>query len=367
MPGLELVMQASELTKLQDWLGTSHASQEQAPEPWHLPAGDKHEAGIRRTFLGGDSSVSQEICQEDKYEPSAMELAWVDNVDWVGTNESAFSWMYNQCAFDKSHPKYNDCVNLMEHCKHMPAEQANAWIQQNVDGKYSSEIFSKICRKGEVAHFIEPLAGLLRDPRFYCPERGVTDLFSVDWIVLPTNKVLPKTNVKARFYDAGGSRFNDGMPFFLETYRGKGITFDEVYVWEYTKQGTESYWEGTDPKLRAFWEPRVTFYDGVGVTAEKDSRNNPVSRIFSQCKPEDYCVFKLDIDNGSIENPLAQQLLQMPEDTRSKLDEFFFEHHVTGVMQSYWSNTVDFHQTFADSRKMFMDLRKLGVRAHSWV
>jgi hypothetical protein len=47
-------------------------------------------------------------------------------------------------------------------------------------------------------------------------------------------------------------------------------------------------------------------------------------------KPEDYVVFKLDIDNSKIEAMFVEQLLASPE-LLALVDDFFFEHHVNVV------------------------------------
>jgi hypothetical protein len=46
--------------------------------------------------------------------------------------------------------------------------------------------------------------------------------------------------------------------------------------------------------------------------------------------PEDYVVFKLDIDNSKIEAMFVEQLLASPE-LLALVDDFFFEHHVNVV------------------------------------
>lgn len=295
---------------------------------------------IHRQFLGADPIADENICLEDNYEPSRVEQDWHAHV-----------------------VQYTDD----SHCSHLPHASVNAWILQNKRGSFDPRLFSKLCRKGRLPQFIEPLAGILRDPRFACHpyDDDYHHLLSVDWLVFPGSRGLLSPGTKARFYDAGGSHFADALYFFLETYKGHGIIFDEVYVWEHLKQGTEEYWSRTPPEIRAFWEARVTFYNGIGVVAKENSPNNPVSRIYKDCKPEDFCVFKLDIDVESIESPLTQQLLQMQDETKAKLDEFFFEHHVQGPMAPWWGSGWD--GTFADSYNLFSRLRNMGVRAHSWV
>jgi len=85
----------------------------------------------------------------------------------------------------------------------------------------------------------------------------------------------------------------------------------------------------------------------------------------NECRPDDFCAFKLDIDTPWVEVPLVRQLLKSPA-IAQVLDEFFFEHHVHGLMQEQgWGENVN--GTFADSYEMFAHLRRMGVRAHSWI
>lgn len=287
-------------------------------------------------------ALALQTCAEDAYQPSDLEVQWAKNVaNWTGP----------------------------AHCSHIDLPTQEAWVVAarksqaeevlGLPGQFPEAIFSKICRAGQPPSFIEPLAGILRDPRFGCnPQVGV---FSKDWLAFPPGH---KTG-KRMFFDAGGSRFMEALDFFTKAYQATGTTFDAMFVWEAKPQGTESYWNGASNETRSFWEPRVTFYDGIPVTANQSSANNPVSRMFSECKPEDYCVFKLDIDTPSVELPLINQLIGNPQLTSTKVDEVFFEHHVEGVMQKYWGANVN--GTFATSYNLFGTLRQLGVRAHSWV
>jgi len=292
---------------------------------------------VNRNFVGAAPVASQQACADDTYQSSSLEGQWVSNaLQWTGD----------------------------DHCSHMKHSDAQKWITQNEHGSFDAQLFSTTCRQGKLPQFIEPLAGILRDPRFGCFQRNDISVFSVDWLVFADSQSL-NPGAQARFYDAGGSTFQEALKFFLQTYKDHGIIFDKVYVWEYHKQGTESYWSGTPSAIRRFWESKVEFYDGVGVVADKNSKDNPVSRIFNDCAAQDFCAFKLDIDTPAIEWPLVQQLVDMQSETKAKLDEFFFEHHVSGVMQKYWGAGVN--GTFADSYQLFSTLRHMGVRAHSWV
>jgi len=139
-------------------------------------------------------------------------------------------------------------------------------------------------------------------------------LFSIDWLVLADDKSVGLApDSKRYFFDAGGTRFMDAMHFFTSKYQERGIVFDHIYVWEAVHQTVEAYWAGTPPTTRAFWEPRLSFFNGVPVTADlADMTNNPVNRIHQLCGVKDFCAFKLDIDTPSVELQIVQQLLASP-------------------------------------------------------
>jgi len=251
-------------------------------------------------------------------------------------------------------------------CSHLAKKE---WVTENLAGiGMASPTFSRTCRKGEHPQVLEPLAGILRDPRFFCPLNSLSLLFSIDWLVLADDKsMIFAPDSKRYFFDAGGTHFMDAMNFFTSKYQERGIVFDHIYVWEAVYQSVEAYWDGTPQATQAFWEPRLSFFNGVPVSADlADKTNNPVNRIHQLCKVKDFCAFKLDIDTPSVELPIVKQLLAEPAATRVSLDEFFFEHHVHGLMQMQgWGWQVQ--GTFADSYQLFGQLRQLGVRAHSWI
>jgi len=252
-------------------------------------------------------------------------------------------------------------------CDNLHSTLGEGWAHQ-IAGETapSTNIFSKLCKKSQKPQILEPLVGLLRSPRFLCEGQG-NHLMDVDFLVLAdasSAKLSP--SAKRIFFDAGGSMFKDAMMWFTSTYAARGIDFDRIFVWEARHVSKEEYWHGIPKEVRAKWEPRLTYYSATYVSADPaDTANNVVERIKKECKPDDFCAFKLDIDTPSVELPLVQQLRDS-KDAQAKVDEFFFEHHITNdIMKQWWrSNT---NGTFQDSYEIFQDLRSKGVRAHSWV
>ena len=88
-------------------------------------------------------------------------------------------------------------------------------------------------------------------------------------------------------------------------------------------------------------------------------------------KVEDYVVFKLDIDAPFVEIALVRQIMDDPQ-LISLIDEFYFEHHVTGSPMQWhgWGNLTALGAPLGDiqdSYDIFTFLRETGMRAHSWV
>jgi len=249
---------------------------------------------------------------------------------------------------------------------------SSKWILQNHGLEDAdADIFSEICKKGHSPQYIEPLAGILRDPRFPSCKKNITMsetfelVYSIDWLVMADGQSTVPGG-KKRFFDAGCTHFSDALLFFVTQYEKRGIIFDEIYAWEAREQPYASFWTGIPPRVRQFWEPRLRFHNGVPVSGVLGAEHNPVEKIHRLCGPLDFCAFKLDIDTPEVELALVQQLLGNPQQTHASLSEFFFEHHVRGIMENYgWFHNVS--GDFPGSYKIFTELRKLGVRAHSWV
>jgi hypothetical protein len=148
----------------------------------------------------------------------------------------------------------------------------------------------------------------------------------------------------------------------LQTYETFGFHFDHIYGFEMNV---------VDPKV-VYGELLPTKYFtnyhwiNVGVSHEEGHKLNPLESIVKQFKEDDLIVLKLDIDTGSIEVPLARQLLEDKDGVYHKLiDQVYFEHHVhMKELAPFWGPTME--GTLKDTLDLFFGLRKKGIPAHYW-
>ena len=218
---------------------------------------------------------------------------------------------------------------------------------------------------------IEPLVSFLRHPLYFCPPAvSAVDFLDRSYLHLPLLSQLPDPLCKKWFFDAGATIYDTGtgasQSWFIDSYRNRGIEFDRIIGWEAVVTDPVTQWNSVpaDIKTRTSWF-------NIPATFAPDDADNPLFHIKQLTKPEDYVVFKLDIDNPVVEIELVQQIMGDPE-LLLLIDEFFFEHHVSGSPMQWccWgdlrNNQVKFG-TLPESYEIFTFFRKNGIRAHSWV
>lgn len=109
----------------------------------------------------------------------------------------------------------------------------------------------------------------------------------------------------------------------------------------------------------------------IGLTMGED-KLNAIEMIKRLVRPEDFFVFKLDIDSAPIEELIVQSLLADDPDhggASALVDELMFEHHVNfWPMNSPWglAPTSKKDGDLLTSYNLFRELRKKGIRTHSW-
>lgn len=169
--------------------------------------------------------------------------------------------------------------------------------------------------------------------------------------------------------DAGTSRFDSSMWWFVCAYTQRGVAFNHLYGWEVTKIPAEDFWSRVPPAIM----PHYSFYN-YPVSAKENDGNSAVRLLKQTAREEDFVSFKLDIDTATVELPIALQLLRDPGFYRL-VDEFFFElHFLCEIMLNCGWTRSEIPGEFDGLKlqryevmKLFQDLRFQGVRSHFWV
>ncbi|KAL8800248.1 MAG: hypothetical protein Q9182_005304 [Xanthomendoza sp. 2 TL-2023] len=152
--------------------------------------------------------------------------------------------------------------------------------------------------------------------------------------------------------------------WFYDTYHARGQPFSRFIAVEVDALEPEKAFRQIPDDLVG----RYTLIN-VGLTMERGDKLNTIDMIKRVVHAEDFFVFKLDIDGAPIEEPIVEYLLaDDPENggASALIDELMFEHHVNYFpMNIPWSNPQgvgDLHRSY----NVFRDLRRKGIRAHSW-
>mmetsp|Transcript_2392 Transcript_2392/g.2507 ORF Transcript_2392/g.2507 Transcript_2392/m.2507 type:complete len:482 (+) Transcript_2392:130-1575(+) len=191
---------------------------------------------------------------------------------------------------------------------------------------------------------------------------------------------------KKYLFDAGTSRFDSSLYWFICSYSQVSIEFDHIFGWELTLLEPVSFWRKVPPKYHSsysFYNLPVTANDTINTIdtidkyregLQKTSVSNPLNMMLKVgVKETDFVAFKLDIDFPETEIPLALSLLHYNHFSHL-VDEFFFELHFRCefMMKCCWGKEIP--ERFLglslfrpDVLLFFRKLREKGIRAHFWV
>lgn len=271
------------------------------------------------------------------YVPSPLEAEWLRHAEWMETDKAPL---------------------LL--CERLPRRTVAKWLEEletsDLDA-LSPSIFSAFWHLHDASlHWIEPLVATLQHPASHCqnmwPEnfrhlesRGYLLLSRNDWLADPGQRIL---------FDAGVSTYKNSTSWLFQSYSRNGIVFDRIFGWEMQLEGHEQIPLHVLQQSSFSTDPVVSTKDGHSATA------NPVQLISQLCQPEDFCVFKLDINRSVTERELVDQLLEGPV-SQGLLDEFFWKDQVE-MPHFGLSGSGSLQQSY----HRFLRLRNHGVRAHSW-
>lgn len=293
------------------------------------------------------------------YKPSAFELAW---------NPGKFLPNYRHVLSCDTGSAANAAVE--------------EWIKEVASlNVTNTAIFSRLCAPGRChEELLEPLTFQLRDPRDTCPsfaprgwkeqyEKTEKEIARVSKAhLVPDDKGarghLPgagssSSSGRALLFDLGASTYdghNGEEPisgwgssgkWLVEQYKKRGIVFDHLYLWE--KNSNEHDYRAHG--LPDFYQDRMTFYHAA-IKFGAPGSQDPFNVFKANCRPDDFCVFKLDFDSALEEKKFTRAIVENEGGVRDLIDEFYVDPPDDDLLSIY---------------KTLLHLREKGVRAHAWV
>jgi hypothetical protein len=316
-----------------------------------------------------------------KYTSSKMEQKWVENVE---------SWQNNVCSHITD-AEMMEWIHGVEFVMNDTFRTTMRSPNETPDRLDFPEVLSYFtyqhkCASDSHAQYthvpIEPTVALARDPRKCWKPMSENFVQSKEYL-LPLSKIAAhqsgrltkihhanQTNSAGRFFlfDAGASvattkpnSFHwSGTDWIVKWYQTSGVVFDEIHAWEPRKR--------TEPTPDAIFANKLHFYP-FGVVDKVGDEKNPLTLIKKICRPEDYVVFKLDIDNVA-EEGIVKQILASPE-LMGLIDEFYYEMHVLNDVMAYHGlgipkHEYDHNRLLAGWYKMAIPARHKGFRMHFW-
>lgn len=240
--------------------------------------------------------------------------------------------------------------------------------------------------KVEYVHVpIEPTASIARDPRKCWEPRTERYTQSKDHLLPLTHAAALRSTAaplaspgmplalkpqapRAILFDAGAtiptanamSNGWTGTPWLFAWYKARGIRFDAIYAWEPTAR------EVNKSALDADFAAALNFYNR-GCNGKAGHPDNPLTIIQRECRAQDLCVLKLDIDSPHIELRINDALLASPS-LMSLVDEYFYEHHVRNKVMAMHGlgGTPNKKNDLASWYRMATNARRHGMRMHFW-
>jgi hypothetical protein len=294
------------------------------------------------------------------YVPSALEAEWAANIHkW---SQDTCARMTAQGAFDQFQALISVLEAQNKARESFPGgEEEAVWrAALAAAAPLLSRLEHRDAATGTLVSstLLEPLAGMLRDPRKVCydflgasyaahpfePPRYLEwDILRPFFFLDPDIKasvaalapcpgltaIFSNAAPRALLFDVGASTWNDPTGFsikwLVELCSVAGITFDHIYAWE--AQPRPNYWDGVPLDARS----RIHFFN-IPAATQRSSEASPVALLRQVARPQDYVVFKLDIDLESVELPILLDMLS--PDVVALVDDVYVRLRAFGTAKS---------------------------------
>lgn len=275
------------------------------------------------------------------------------------------------CLIDDSvHKLWYDTDTVNHVTSNRPASVKKIFAVEPAHSLYDPDVWSYFERTNPATganerEFIEPLVSSLRHPLARCvQEHGDEFLGDRSYVLPPAKSAQGRT---ALYFDAGASQWSKGLggpslSYFADVWARNGIVWEHIEAWD-CKGPEDTFYASVPPE----WKEKVSYHQKC-ISTDPSIEPFVPSVIRNTRKPNDYVLFKLDIDSKEVETAIVDYLLSSDNNDLDYIDEFLWEQHVDSyILAPNWAWTMDMSKTLADSYDYFLRLRNRGVRAHSWV
>ena len=347
-------------------------------------------------------------CEFQRYIPSALEKRWTANVrSWQArdpcvSQDNANRWLEQVRTAGGAEMNASSSSAVSAAGSHVRQPGAVGYDRHIL----STMAYTKHCPGQEAATVyvpIEPIAGISRDPRKcftpmseqYTQSKEYLLPLSLKMGACPAMHVAGEASARdaqatgarqAFLFDAGATLEGEdsglakkwsGTGWIVKWYAERGIDFDHVYGWEprrkvkataLEREMAESWRPGQRPRAATGAMLKALRVFDHGVSSDAGSFWNPLTLIRSLTRPEDFVVFKLDIDTLDTELRIVQQLLADKE-LIGLVDEFYFEYHLHNRvmrMHKQGEEGMTEENDLASWYAMVGPARHAGLRMHLW-
>lgn len=312
------------------------------------------------------------------YHSSALEKKWIEIIDHVSDRTPAWEKGCKKVKEDEDKIR-----KLLQHYSEWRKQARNgsplneSWPDEGIMSYFETKEICSDSTTQTMKTPIEPLIGFLRHPAYHCL-KSVPDFANVDIVdknymfMMNREQIVPRAkrnNVVTRNYmfDLGASLYTTGaggasQQWFVDTYHERGIDFDRIFAWEATKHEPTKIFADYPGDVAG----KISYYN-VPCPTDVNDTMSPIRMIKALVRPDDFLVFKIDIDNDPVEIAIINSFID-DRNVTDLIDEFFFEHHVSNnpVEHRGWGLGQKINN-ITESYALFEKLRKIGIRAHSWV
>eukprot|EP00760_Papus_ankaliazontas_P026128 PhM_4_TR3009/c1_g2_i14/m.37816 len=323
----------------------------------------------------------------ERYEPSPWEAKWAKNIGYYEKNVCASLNGEFKPLVDIYVEHFPKCTinSLATDGKPLPSECPEPTAPVPFDERVFSKYHYRLqCESDEALRasglperqvsYIEPLAGMLRRPTV-CQDQAYENIINKNYMVIDewtmkrNKKLLNEAGHRPRnfYFDAGASVWDNGhggasQSWIVYQFESMCMNIDGgMYMWEAGEVSPKEALRKIPGRLKPWYH-----WFNEPVSPSRGSWDNPLNHILALTTPDDYVVFKIDIDASVVELPIMHTIIETPA-LLERIDEIYFEHHVTvEIMKELWRSAVS-PRGQSYSMELFGKLRAAGVRAHSWV